>query len=280
MNDNRGLSLIELLIAFAISAVVLAGVGYLIMTGLKMSGRNNAHVEVQNEAQTTMNLIIDNIMETQGVCVPFTEVDKNTECVLLGDLVIEEAGTGYSVYFKGNAVVSDIDSVDAEGKPLREMYLVSFPNNDFTEDSGKPGYCKLINNVSKRGANEAERKGAVAGDALEKVRHYVKEELKPEDRIKWLLARYITGFRVDVERIDSDYYEETVQYMNGEEEVFYYYADPITLNVAIELEYDYQSGQVQRTLEDSAAVRSRLNEVYVEKKNAADIKFYEFEREK
>ena len=61
--NNKGFSLVELLVALAVSSIVLTALGYMIITGLKLYGRNNAHVEVQSEAQTAMNLILDNIME-------------------------------------------------------------------------------------------------------------------------------------------------------------------------------------------------------------------------
>lgn len=267
MRDNRGLSLVELLVALAVGSIVITALGFLLIMGLRMYGRNAAHTEVQNEAQTTMNLIIDTIMESQGICIvnPATGVD--TECVLLGDLLVEESGSSYDVYFRGNAIVTDINNIGADGEAIRRMYLVSFPNDDYGSDAAMPGYAKLLNNVSKSAASEAEEKGAVALDAWALVRDYTLG-LGEDDKTIWLLARYITGCQIEVDRYegaDSDYYVETEYYWNGSSESHYYYEDPITLNITIDLEYDYGSGQVTRTLEDSAAVRSRLDKVYVGK---------------
>lgn len=265
MKDNRGLSLVELLVAFAVGSIVIAALGYLIILGLRMSGRNNAHAEVQNEAQTTMNLILDSIMESQGICVVNPAPGSDTECVLLGDLMIEEDGSSYDAYFRGNAIVTDIDTIGADGNPIRRMYLVSFPNDNFGPDASKPGYAKLLDNVSKSAASLAEERGAVALDAWTAVRDYTLG-LSEADRTIWLLARCITGCRIEVERFggtDSDYYTETEHYFNGSSETYYYYEAPVTLRVTLDLEYDYGSGQVTRNLEDSAAIRSRLDQVYV-----------------
>ncbi len=278
MKDNRGLSLVELLVAFAVGSIVIAALGYLLISGLRMYGRNAAHTEVQNEAQTTMNLIVDSIMESQGICIVNPASGADTECVLLGDLVIEKAGSSYDAYFRGNAIVTDISTVGADGRPIRRMYLVSFPNDDFGSDATKPGYAKLLANVSKSAASEAEEKGAVAWDAWTAVRDYTLG-LSEADRTIWLLARYITGCQIEVERLegtDSDYYTETEYYWNGSSETYYYYDAPVTLNITLDLEYDYGSGQITRTLEDSAAIRSRLEQVYVGK----DATMYEYQLKK
>ena len=49
-NDNRGLSLVELLVAFAVSAIVLSGLAYLMINVLNLFGRTNVNVELQNES--------------------------------------------------------------------------------------------------------------------------------------------------------------------------------------------------------------------------------------
>lgn len=264
MRDNRGVTLVELLVAFVVGALVLLALGYLLMTGLRLSGRNSAHVEVQSEAQTTMNLILDNIMEAEGVCMVNPADGTDTQCVLLGDIAVEENSGSYNVWFKGNAVVTRIDDPDSSGNPSRKMYLVAFPNEDMPSDAGKAGYAKLISNVTKTEASEAGRAGAAVKDALLLVDNYV-NGLDEDDRTKWYLARYITGCRMEVERANTDYYKETVYYWNSTQEDVYYFKEPVTVKVTLDLEYDYGSGAVTRTLEDSASVRNRLNQVYLDK---------------
>lgn len=264
MRDNRGVTLVELLVAFVVGSLVLLALGYLLLTGLRLSGRNNAHVEVQSEAQTTMNLILDNIMEASGVCIINPSAGTDTQCVLLGDIVVEEDSGSYSVWFKGNAVVTRIDDADSNGNPSRKMYLVAFPNEEMPSDDGKAGYTKLISNVTKSEASEAEREGAAVKDALLLVDDYV-NRLDEDDRTKWYLARYITGCRIEMERADTDYYKETVYYWNSTQEDIYYFNEPVTVKVTLNLEYDYGSGTVPRSLVDSATVRNRLDQVYLEK---------------
>lgn len=264
MKDNRGVSLVELLVAFMVGSLVLVALGYLLLTGMKISGRNNAHVEVQSEAQTTMNLILDNIMEAGGICISNPAAGTDTECALLGDLIVEESGGSYNVWFKGNAVVSCINDPDASGNPIRKMYLVGFPNDDYPSDAGKTGYAKLVSGAAKSEPSEAERAGSAAKDALSNVQNYVKNELSEDERTKWYLAQYITGCRIEVERMDTDYNMETTYYWNGSSENIYYFKEPVSVSVTLSLEYNYGSGSISREITDSATVRSRLEKVYVE----------------
>ena len=273
MRDNRGVSLVELLVAFMVGSLVLVALGYLLLSGMKLSGRNNAHVEVQSEAQTTMNLILDNIMEAGGICIANPAPGADTECALLGDLVVEESSGSYNVWFKGNAVVTCIDDTDASGNPIRKMYLVGFPNDDHPSDGAKPGYAKLVSGASKSEPSEAERAGAAAKDALDTVQHYVKNELSEEERTKWYLAQYITGCRMEVERMSTDYFMETTYYWNGSTEDIYYFKEPVTVSVSLSLEYDYGSGSVTRELTDSATVRSRLSQVYVADSGSSMVEY-------
>ena len=276
MKDNRGVTLVELLVAFVVGSLVLVALGYLLMTGLRLSGRNNAHVEVQSEAQTTMNLILDNVMEAGGICMINPATGTNTQCALLGDLIVEESAGSYDVWFKGNAIVTRINDPDVDGNPSRKMYLVAFPNDGFPSDPGKSGYAKLISNAAKSGSSEAEKAGAAAKDALLVVDNYVRNALSEDARTKWYLARYITGCRMEIARADTDYDKETVYYWNGSQEDNYYFKEPVTVKVVLNLEYDYGTGTVERTLEDSATIRNRLEKVYVDKNGT----MFEYKREK
>lgn len=270
MRDDRGVSLVELLVAFAVSAIVITMLGGLLFFGLRLYGRNTAHTEVLNEAQTTMNLIVDTIMESQGICMHSVS-GIDIECVLLGDLQIKETGSGYDVFFKGKAIVTDIHRIGTDGKSVRRMYLVSFPNNDFRANAN--GYAKLLTGEATGGALDAEKRGTIAAEALNMVQTYTLN-LSEEEKTMWLLARYITGCSMKVDHYvgtdseyasdsDSAYYKETKSYKNGANESFYYYEEPVTVNISIALEYDYGSGRVTRNLENRATIRSRVDAVYI-----------------
>lgn len=66
---NKGFSLVELLVAMSIAAIVAGSVGYLLTTSLRMFGNETTNIELQQELQTSLNQIIDYAMESQTVVV-------------------------------------------------------------------------------------------------------------------------------------------------------------------------------------------------------------------
>lgn len=242
-NDNKGLTLVELLLTFAISAIVLSGLAYMLVTSLKLSQRNNANVEVQSEVQTAMNLIIDNIMEAQGICLKVPASGVTTDCILFGETSIRKIGSEYVFYYKGNAVVADITSGRGE------LYLIEFPNETFPAEAD--GYCKIDAAV-----NELD----CVSRSIEKIKDDI-TNLPEDQRIKWLMAQNITGFTITP---CSEYGEETVV-ENGVDVIKNLYTETFTLKITLSAESDYGFGKTTRVLNDKAAVRSRMSKIYVTK---------------
>lgn len=260
MKDNRGVTLVEMLVAFAVSAIVLTAVAAIIFSALKMFGRTNANVEIQSEAQTAMNLLTDNIMDASGICIQAPAVGTSTDCVLLDELVIKEAGGSFQASFGGSALVTDIDTLDAGGRPIREIYLVDFPNADYpvsyTDAEGKT-YCELA-----AGAASPE---TVAQAALAEVHNYILA-MDRADRTMWLLSRHVTLCRIEPARTEpaqTDFPEETVHYGDGSSEIIYYFREPLIFRVSLAYESSYGSRNAVGNLEDEVSVRSRMKTVFV-----------------
>lgn len=81
---NKGFSLVELLIAISISAIVAGSVGYLLSTSLSMFGNETANIAEQQELQTSLNMIMDYAMESQTVVV--NNSATKTEYLALGSI--------------------------------------------------------------------------------------------------------------------------------------------------------------------------------------------------
>lgn len=262
MKDNRGVTLVEVLLAFAVSAIVLAAISAIIFTCLQMFGRTSANVEVQNEAQTAMSLLTDNIMDASGVCMNTPAAGANIDCMLLDNLIVkEQTGGGYEAFFSGSALVTDIDTLDANGRPFREIYLVEFPNDgygvSYTDTETGKDYCELAT-----GASTPE---AAAQAALTKVKDYILD-MDRSDRTMWLLSRYVTACRVEPARVDpaqTGFPEETVYYGDGSTEIIYYFKEPLTFRVSLAFESNYGNGDVAGNLEDEVSIRSRMKTVFI-----------------
>lgn len=264
--NNKGLSLVELLVALAVSSIVLAGLSFLMINVMKLYARTNANVELQNEAQTAMNLVLDNIMDASGLCmvepvsVPVANDPANQPvCILLGNLKVNGADFG-SAEFTGDAVVWDPDPL------VQEMYLLTY-------EEGNPG---IFNTSGAASESEA------ALLAIGKIQQEVLD-LPMEDRLEYLLARNVTVFDVRIadyytfpepeDKLDPDNPYDALG--NQIKKKIYYYNMPMVLAVHLEFEMEYQTGrEVTRIIDDDAAIRSRLPYIFVYRKNESGMMKY------
>ena len=67
--DNKGFSLVELLIAIAISGIVLTALVLLITQSVKSYGRQTAWAQIQSDADISLNQIQKNVMEANEIKV-------------------------------------------------------------------------------------------------------------------------------------------------------------------------------------------------------------------
>ncbi len=273
--DNKGFSLVELLVAIAVSSIVISGLSYIIFTTLKLYNNNNANAEIQNESQTVLNLVTDSIMEAQGICMKLPKSGEDTDCILLGDLVVVEdiSHSGqYAVLYYGAAIVfmkAEEDDGSGEVVPVREMYLVDVQDLGFDllvdEDSEYDQYCQLIDNCDSE--------EDAAAQSLEKVKEEV-YEMSAEEKLPWLMGRFVTGCIITPSEGMDALPMATVLHVNADPEDKYYFVEPYTLHIRLQFEYRQENSRaVTRVIEDDIAVRSRLKEIYVEDETRGMMKY-------
>lgn len=119
--DNRGMSLVELLVGIAVAAVVVSAISAIMFNCLKMYGKAAVTIDLQSEAQLALNQIVDAAMEADGLTISYNEALRQTEYVLFGE--IESNAAGDSFYYSGKVVVADAAS--------EKIYLAEFPNGDY-----------------------------------------------------------------------------------------------------------------------------------------------------
>ena len=66
MKEQKGFTLIEVLVSIAILSIVLAGVGALMVTGSRSFAKGSADADIQKEAQLVVNQVEDLIIDTNG----------------------------------------------------------------------------------------------------------------------------------------------------------------------------------------------------------------------
>lgn len=251
---NLGFSLVEILVALAVSAILITGLSYILFTSLRLYGTNNANVEIQNESQQVLNLVADTILEARGVCMKIPDTDDDTECILLGDLIIQKDAVNlnkYEALFSGVAIVF-------MGAPVNEMYMVDLPDavhGPIGAGGDYANYCRLAENE--------DTVAEAAQASLVKIRGYV-YGMSDNARRPWLMGRFVESFVITPTNGLQDLKKETVYYVNGSFEDKYYFMEPITLHIDLGFEYQYNNRTITRSMEDDIAVRSRLKTIYVE----------------
>ena len=101
-SDNKGLTLVELLVTLAVSAVLAAAVSLMIGYSVNTYQNENVNISVQSELQTNVNQIMDAIMSSSGAVIQ--KKDATTT---------DYAGFGqFKETYKANG---DLDHVDFTG---------------------------------------------------------------------------------------------------------------------------------------------------------------------
>lgn len=234
--DNKGATLVELMVAIAIGAIVIAGIAYIIVFSMRMYGKSSATVDLQNEAQSTLNYIVDSTMQASGMVISYDSVNETTEYVLYGKLYYDAAQSRWM--YQGIALVSDTAGA-------QELYLTIFPNASYP-DSGD-GYSVL-------NASDA----TFVATAGEEIRDYV---LNSESvRKASLMANNITKCYIYVED-DSTAYTSVTDKVTGITETVY--VQPFGLIVDLEFEKDTGTGMATKSVRDSVNVRNSIGYIYV-----------------
>ena len=129
---NKGFSLVELLVAISIAAVVAGSVGYFLTTSLRMFGNETTDVEQQQELQTTLNTIVDYAMESQTV-------------------VLKNSGTQTEYLALGTIGDSDSKNLNAEifFTDDNKLYMVKKLINDYekTQDVSPKNLDERVNQI-------------------------------------------------------------------------------------------------------------------------------------
>ncbi len=103
--DNRGLTLVELLVTLAVSAVLAGAVSALIGYSVSTYNKENVNTEMQYEIQTNVNQIMDAIMSSSGVVI--VQAGSNTDYAGFGKFAETRDGDGNvtKVVFTGTVFV-------------------------------------------------------------------------------------------------------------------------------------------------------------------------------
>jgi len=134
--DNKGFTLVELLIAMAISVIVIASIAYFMNYSSKNYRNSNDEVTLQTEAQTILNQLSDLIMEASNVKFD----DANDKLIIYQkdaneEFIISFDSANHRLMFEKN-VYKGVELI--ANQKIFGQYVVSFQVKDTgTDDSNK-----------------------------------------------------------------------------------------------------------------------------------------------
>ena len=226
MKENKGFSLVELLVAITIAAIVAGSVGYLLTTSLRMYNKETVNVALQQELQVTVNQIMDYAMESETIVADFD--GTYPDYLVLGT-------------FKSASGSSEIDktTLDAEiiWKDGNKLYL----NKTDIED-----FC-LSSNPADANFRKIDKDKAVALIPAEGSSSDVN-----------LLAQYVTDFKItDIGGI-VDITDESGN-VTGQA-----YENPLSLILNLEFDKTLATASKEKKVTDTVYLRNRVNnDIYV-----------------
>ncbi len=123
--DNRGLSIVELIVAVSIGAIVAASVSALIGYSIRAYHNESVNTEMQYELQTNVNQIMDTIMASSGAVI--VQASGRTDYAGFGKFDETRNSDGVVTSVKFSGVV--LKSYDSDGDGKYEIYMSRVPDS-------------------------------------------------------------------------------------------------------------------------------------------------------
>ena len=101
LKDNRGFTLVEILVAVVIAGLILGAIGTVMVQGLKVLGSGNKALDLETEAQRTLNLVTNKLMEAQSLSI---DKNKNT-------YTIKTSQEDYEIVLEDNRLMVNGDEI-------------------------------------------------------------------------------------------------------------------------------------------------------------------------
>lgn len=238
-NSNKGFSLVELIVAIAVGAIVAGSIASIIVISVRMYSKETTNIAGQYEIQTTLNQTVDSAESAQWFALS------------------EEKGGGKTVNTKYIAF----------GKLTGTAPDMKFEGEIFTDDynAASPGRFNVYMNRYSSASplvvgSEADAGAAIAAEASGNIKGK-REYLLGEGATK-----YVVSLDTAANRFTDDSSLEDAGYAG-------YYENPIIFTVSIDFAKDSMTGEVTKHAEDKVTFRNRIDKsLYIDGKGYYKLK--------
>lgn len=243
MKENRGITLIELVVAIAVGGIVMTGLTAMIVTCVKLYGRNLIHVELQQEAQEAMSFLTASVMEATGLEIiqDETGAQSRTQMVLLGSWERWNDGTADNLSYEGTVVFC----MDNTLKGCTELYIAEYAAGSMEK------------------TDSATAKEELAAAMLSDVDAH---------REEYLLATGVNGFQVTVADMGATDVDGSRKY----DDTAQVFSNPVNLQIAMSFTKSNSAGEKGREITEKVRIRNRLEQfiLYEVKDSGAGVHVY------
>ncbi len=152
--NNKGFSLVEMLVALAVSGIVLATIIAFVSSGSRFYRKQSNSIDLQNELSDVSNIVSDTLMEATALEI----IQSDTSLIIqTGEYEFQSGkyvfttgkGTARLIYWNGSSV-----------------YVIDSPSDLSLEDKElDEGYCysKYVTNITAK-LNEACKETSISND--------------------------------------------------------------------------------------------------------------------
>ncbi len=225
--NNKGLSLVELVVAMAVGSIIAGSIAFLIVTSTRMYSKENANIEGQYEIQTTLNQTVDSAESAQWFALSQDTLSGsivNTKYIAFGKLFKNPSDS--KILFAGEIFTDDYSSRDSNGR--FNVYMNRYTALDVT--------------------SEASAYSAVSGEA---------DTIRGD--AKYLLGQGATKYIVTPDNVSARFINTNPSDEDYKAGFAGYYKNPIVFNVEIDFLKESMSGFVNKHSEDKVTFRNRID---------------------
>lgn len=230
-NDNSGFSLVELIVAISVGAIISGAIASIIVISTRMYSRETTNIAEQYEIQATLNQTVDSAENAQWIALGNTVDGIATEYVAFGKLT-DLSG---SLYFEGEIFTCDYDPT-APGK-----FNV---------------YMNRYSGTSLNVGSESE-----AGGNIESTSDTIKTA-------QYLLGEgamsYVVSFVEEDEHFDDSVAAKMSDGVTPAAGVF---VNPLIVSICMDFKKESMTGEINKHVEDKVTFRNRIKRpVYLKDK--------------